>query len=70
MIFVKVQVVHRYSSTEMATAWKKSWFILSEGSDFRFTDNLLIAANTFPYAYFDITFSRWDTAVEVWELVN
>ena len=30
--------------------------------------NLSIAVNAF-YAYIDITFTRWDIATEVWEMV-
>ena len=41
---VNVQVLHPYSSTDTATVWKKSSFILLERSYF---DNLSIAVHTF-----------------------
>ena len=42
--FIKVQVVQPYNSTDTATAWKNSHFILSERSDFYLVVNLSIAA--------------------------
>ena len=47
MRFVNVHMVHPYSSTVIATAWKKSHFILSDRSDFHMINNLLIAVHTF-----------------------
>ena len=47
MFFVSVQVVHSYSSTDMATDWKKFCFILSERSDFHMIDNLSKAVHAF-----------------------
>ena len=41
--FVSVNVVHRYSSIDMTTAWKKLCFILSVRSDFHTTDRLPLA---------------------------
>ena len=32
-------------------------------------NNLLIAIHTFPHGYVVIAFSKWDIALEVWELV-
>ena len=47
MRFVKVHVVHPYSSTDSAKAWKKSHFILSDRLDFHMIDKLLIAVLAF-----------------------
>ena len=47
MWFVSVHVVHPYSSSDTATTWKKSCFILSERSDIQMTDNLLIVIHIF-----------------------
>ena len=43
MRFVSVNVVHPYISINTATALKKYRFILSDRSDFRKIDTLLIA---------------------------
>ena len=48
MPFVWVQIVHPYSSTYTATACKKFYFILSEGSDFCMINDFSIAVQTFP----------------------
>ena len=45
--FVRVYVVHPYSSIDATTAWKKLRFILSVRSDFHIIDSLLIAAHAF-----------------------
>ena len=45
MHFLGVQVVHSYSSTNMAG--KNNHFILSERSDFHRIDNLLISDHAF-----------------------
>ena len=37
-----------YNSTDTATAWKNSRFILSEKSDFHIVDNLSIAIHCLP----------------------
>ena len=47
MPFISVHVVHPYSSTNIAKAWKKSCFISSDRSDFHMFDYLLIAVYTF-----------------------
>ena len=39
--------MHHYNSTNTVTAWKKSHFVLSDGSDFYIIDNLSIAVCTF-----------------------
>ena len=41
-------MTHPYSSTDMATAWKKSYFIFSERSDYHMINNFSIAVNAFP----------------------
>ena len=46
MRFVSVNVVHPYSSIDTAAAWKKSFFILSDRSDFHMIDRLAIADHT------------------------
>ena len=43
MCFVSVHVVHLYSSIGTATAWKKSYFILSDKSNLYIIDNQSIA---------------------------
>ena len=43
LLLVRVYVEHLYSSTDTAITWKKSGFILSDGSDFHMIDNLSIA---------------------------
>ena len=61
LCFVSIQVVHPYSSIDMATVWKKSHFILSERSDF----HMLIAVHTFamclltPFSVAEILLSRY-----------
>ena len=48
-ISLSVQVVHPYSSTDTATVWKKSHYILSsEWSDFYILDNLSVEVHAFP----------------------
>ena len=49
--FVRVQVIHLYSSIDTATAWKKSCFILSDRLDFHMTDGLLIAFHALPFIH-------------------
>ena len=63
---LSVSIVHPYYSNEMATAWKKTCFILS---DLLHKDSLSKAADAFHMAYVDMAFNRWDTAVEICELV-
>ena len=46
--FVRSQMVQPYNSTDTATSWKNSSFILSERLDFHMLDNLSIAAHDFP----------------------
>ena len=45
--FVRVRVVHPYSSIDVTAAWKKLRFILSVRSDFHIIDSLLIAVHAF-----------------------
>ena len=45
--FVRVHVVHPYSSIDATAAWKKLRFILSVRSDFHIIDSLLIAVHAF-----------------------
>ena len=45
--FVRVHVVHPYSSIDTTAAWKKLRFILSVRSDFHIIDSLLIAIHAF-----------------------
>ena len=45
--FVRVHVVHPYSSIDVTAAWKKLRFILSVRSDFHIIDSLLIAVHAF-----------------------
>ena len=47
MHFISVQVVYPYSSTDTIAAGKKSYFILSERSDFCMIINLSIAVPGF-----------------------
>ena len=57
-----VHVVHPYSSMDTATGEKKSRLILSERPGLHMIDNL-------SGAFYAFTFSRWDIAAEVRELV-
>ena len=52
--FVRVQVVHPYSSIDAPIPWKKSCFILSDKSNFHMIDNLLIAVHAFPMHMFTL----------------
>ena len=45
MRFVTVYVVHSYSCVDIATAWKKIFFILSDRSDFYMINNHPIASH-------------------------
>ena len=45
--FVRVHVVHPYSSIDTTAAWKKLRFILSVRSDFHIIDSLLRAVHAF-----------------------
>ena len=45
--FVRVHVVHPYSSIDVTAAWKKLRFILSVRSDFHIIDSLLIVVPCF-----------------------
>ena len=45
--FVRVQVVHPYSSIDATAAWKKLRFLLSVRSDFHIIDSVLIAVHAF-----------------------
>ena len=47
MRFVGVDLVHAYSSNNIATVWKISRFILSDKSDFYTIDGKSIALHTF-----------------------
>ena len=47
-LFIKVQVVQSYNSTDMATTWKNFHFILTESSDFNIVNNLSIATLALP----------------------
>ena len=47
--FVRVHVVHPYSSIDVTAAWKKLRFILSVRSDLHIIDSLLIAVHAFIY---------------------
>ena len=47
MSFIRILVVHPYSSIGTASAWKKSCFILLERSDFHMIDNISIAVHAF-----------------------
>ena len=64
MRFTSVYMVHRYSSMDTATSWKKSRFILSDRSDFHLTHS-----SSHCLVYADIIFGKGDVAVEVCELV-
>ena len=64
MLFIQVQVVHPYRSTDTAIAQKESLFILR--SDFYMIDNLSSAVHNLSS---DIAFSRWDITDKVCELV-
>ena len=46
--FVGIQVIQPYSSTNMATVWKGSRFILSDTSDSHMVDNLSVAVHVLP----------------------
>ena len=46
--FVRIYVVHPYSSADTATAWNNSRFILSSRSNFHTITNLSIVVNVFP----------------------
>ena len=67
--FDKVQVVQLYNSTDTATALKNSWFILSERLDFLMVNKLSIVVHLF-FIHVDITFSRWDIAAKVCEILE
>ena len=45
--FVCIHVVHPYNSTDTATAWKKSHFILLDQSDLHMIANMSIAFHAF-----------------------
>ena len=45
--FIRISVVHPYSSIDTAIAWKKLCFILSDWPDFHMTDNLMRAVYAF-----------------------
>ena len=45
--FIKVQVVQPYNSTDTATAWKNSHFILSKRSDFHMVVKESISVDAF-----------------------
>ena len=47
MCFVSILVVHPFSSNDTVKAWKKSYFILSEKSDFYMINNLSVVVYTF-----------------------
>ena len=47
MCFVSVHVVHPHSSTDTATVWKNTCFILSDSLDFHIIDNLSITVHIF-----------------------
>ena len=58
--FVRVHVVHPYSSIDMTAAWKKLGFILSVRSDFHMIDSLLIAVHAF-VSHMSMSFSVDET---------
>ena len=64
LLLASIWCIHTVGMT-LATAWKKFRFILSDRSDFHMFGN----QSTPSLAYINITFSRWDTAAEVRELV-
>ena len=66
-MFLKDQEVQLYYSSDLTPAWKNSYFILSEWSDFYIAVQLSIAVHA--YVYVDITFSRWDITNKIDELV-
>ena len=47
MCFVSIHVVHPHSNIDTAIALKKSYFILSDRSDFHMINNLSIVVHTF-----------------------
>ena len=47
-MFIKVQMVQPYNSTDMATAWKNSCFILLHISDYHMIFNMSIAVHALP----------------------
>ena len=47
ILFLRVYVVHPYSSIDMIAAWKKLRFILSVRSDFHMIDSLSIFVHAF-----------------------
>ena len=51
-----------YNCTDTITAWKNSYFILS---DVHIIINLSIAQSIPAYVYDDIAFSKWDIATKV-----
>ena len=63
--FIRVCMVHPYSSSATATAWKISCFILLEWSNFHMGDNLLIVVLVFLIHMFPYAFSRWDITADV-----
>ena len=71
--FINVLVVQPYSFTDSATAtataWKKSRFIIIWEIIFPHDWQPINSSLCLPYTYVDITFSRWDIAAEVCELV-
>ena len=68
--FISIHVVHRYSRTDTAVAWKKLRFFLSGKFDFHMIDNLSIAVHALANRILTSFFSRWETASEVHKLVH
>ena len=66
---IKIQVVPLYSSTDTASAWKNSYFILSKRSNFHLADNQIDSGPCFANVYVDTSFSWRDFVTEVYELV-
>ena len=67
--FVIDHVVHLYSSTDTSTTSKKSRFILSDWSGIHMIDNLVKKVPWLHSVYVDITFTKWEVAADVCELV-
>ena len=63
--FVRVHVVHPYSSIDVTAAWKKLRFILSVRSDFHIIDSQLIAVHTF-VNFVSMSFSVNTLSAFVW----
>ena len=67
--FITHQVLHSYSSTDTTTARKKSRFIFIRKIRFPYDWQPDSSRPCLLYTYFDITFSSWDIAAMVCELI-